>query len=250
MLDRTYSSIRRNTPSQSAFRRPGCVAAALAIVLGAWPLAAPQARQAAQPHHRAAPKPAKRRGRPAVASAADILGARIVAYALQHQGQSVGTGQCAALADAALRQAGARSADSYGDIDANTDYIWGRRVALRDARPGDILQFRNYNITTELQTTRQYPDGRRESTQTWAVSSRPHHTAIVERNLGGSLLILEQNAPPSGSEVQEHSLPVAPSAYSTVQQGSVPSLVTTTIQVNGEIAVYRPQAAPHSLTTS
>jgi hypothetical protein len=189
------------------------------------------------------------RARLAAPRPTDALGARIVAFALGHQGQSVSTGECAALADEALRNAGARDASSYGEITEDADYVWGRNVALKDARPGDILQFRNYSITTTVQTTWQFPDGHTETGANWLVSQRPHHTAIVERNLGTTLAILEQNAPPAGRAVQEFALPITSMTSVNTTNDGVPAIVKTTVQVDGEIRVYRPQPLSAKLET-
>ena len=69
---------------------------------------------------------------------------QIVAYPRSHFGEHVGDGQCFALADRALRGAGAKSAADFGGITADADYVWGRAVALADVRPGVIIQFRDY----------------------------------------------------------------------------------------------------------
>jgi hypothetical protein len=191
-----------------------------------------------------------RRARPAALSGADALGRRIVAFARQHRGQSVSTGECAALVEAALQSAGARDAASYGEITEDADYVWGRNIALKDARPGDILQFRNYSITTTVQTTWQFPDGHTETAQNWLVSERPHHSAIVERNFGTRLAILEQNAPPAGRAVQELTLPVASMSYLNTTNDGVPAVVRTTVKVEGEIRVYRPQLVSAPLETA
>lgn len=55
----------------------------------------------------------------------------VLAYARSQLGHRVGDGECSALVEEALRQAGT----SRGPGD------WGDPVPLGDARPGDILQF-------------------------------------------------------------------------------------------------------------
>jgi hypothetical protein len=62
-------------------------------------------------------------------------------------GPPVLPGQCTALADEALRNAGGRSAADFGRRTEDGDYIWGTAVSLSDVRPGDILQFRDYHYT-------------------------------------------------------------------------------------------------------
>jgi hypothetical protein len=68
----------------------------------------------------------------------------------------------------------------------------------------------------------------------------------VERNLGTSLAVLEQNAPPAGRAVQELALPVTSMRYTNTTNDGVPATVLTTVQVDGEIRVYRPQRATRS----
>jgi hypothetical protein len=246
MKHRIQDLARRGSFSRAACRDYAARTLAAALLLGAAQVHPAHGQQAATARSRAAVRHSNHHGRPATPSAADALGARIVAFAQQRRGQSVSTGECAALADAALQNAGARDAASYGEITEDADYVWGRNVALKDARPGDILQFRNYSVTTTVQTTWQFPDGHTETAQNWLVSQRPHHTAIVERNLGTSLAVLEQNAPPAGRAVQELALPVTSMRYTNTTNDGVPATVLTTVQVDGEIRVYRPQRATRS----
>ena len=81
------------------------------------------------------------------------LGAAVVACARAHLGKKVGDGECFALADKALGHAGAKSAAGYSEITDNADYIWGNTVDLKDIAPGDILQFREFDIDTRTDTT-------------------------------------------------------------------------------------------------
>jgi hypothetical protein len=89
----------------------------------------------------------------------------------------------------ALQSAHAKTTDAFGVSGPDADYVWGD-LALRvtatggtptvevgdlsAVRPGDIVQFRNYLQSNGL--------------------NAPHHTAIVEQNLGGGqFLVLQQN---------------------------------------------------------
>ena len=165
----------------------------------------------------------------------DALGARVVAFARSQQGRQVGDGECTDLADAALKRNGARTTDAYADASAgNDDYSWGKPVSLKDARPGDILQFRDFNTTTTVNS------GMAGSTMT---DMRDHHTAIVEQNLGNMLVVLEQNAPPMGRVVQRTRIPIASMTYSGDPSGNEVGSATTTVQVEGSIKAYRPQPA-------
>jgi CHAP domain len=124
-------------------------------------------------------------------------GDQVVSFARGRIGQSVGDGQCFALADQALRNAGAKSAADFGTVTSDGDYVWGNRVSLADARAGDIIQFRGYRYDRTIDTA--------TATNT-DFQERPHHTAIVERIDGqGAITVLEQNVP-DGSPVQRSQL--------------------------------------------
>ncbi|HEV2319667.1 MAG TPA: hypothetical protein VGV18_07955 [Verrucomicrobiae bacterium] len=161
------------------------------------------------------------------------LGANVVQFARQRTGQKVGDGECFALADQALRSAGAKSAADFGAITPNGDYKWSsQQVSPTDAKPGDIIQFRNFRVV--IKTV--HADGSWEERS----EERPHHTAVVVSNDGsGNLTVLEQNVSIGGSAGQ---------AQKTVRQNKI---VTTagshkagadnvTVTVTGRIVVYRP----------
>jgi hypothetical protein len=129
-------------------------------------------------------------------------------------------------------------------------------VLLASLVPGDVLQFRDYEVTREVvvTTTKTFRDGTtQESEQNSSiVYSRAHHTAIVSARLaGGRLRILEQNAPPIGHStpervVRSREIETIDSANTTnsVRQesdGVVRIETTTTITVTGTISAYRPQ---------
>ena len=179
------------------------------------------------------------RGRPRLTRPyVETLNDRVLAFARSQEGRQVGSGQCYDLADLALRQAGARSAPAYGAITPDSDYVWGEPVALHDVRPGDIVQFRDFNVVRTVTTNVQLDAGATGSTQREDLSFRAHHTAIVEAAGGGMLTVLEQNAPPRGLAVQASQVPVV----SQVQQAPEPDgMAVTRIQVAGEIRAYRPQ---------
>jgi hypothetical protein len=164
----------------------------------------------------------------------DALGQQVIVYAEQRIGQQVGNGECTDLAEQALAKSGARNEDSYGVVTPDADYVWGTKVALSDARPGDILQFRNFRTRTIV-----IEAGR----ETWLAGERDHHTAIVEANLGNALVVLEQNVEPLGQVVQRSRVPVASATYSGDADGRPNPWATTSIAVAGTISVYRPQTA-------
>ena len=113
---------------------------------------------------------------------ADPVGDRVVAFARAQVGQRVGDGECSALAVEALRQAGAQP---------RAGGAWGaQRASLKEAQPGDILQFEGATFVR----TRSLPSG---ALVTLTIEY-PHHTAIVarvrKRGPRPVLVILHQNA--------------------------------------------------------
>jgi len=153
------------------------------------------------------------------------LGEKVVNFARRRVGERVGSGECFDLADQALRSNGAKSAANFGSVAKNADYVWGTSVSPSDARPGDIIQFRDYRYDRTIETST------REDTD---FQERPHHTAIVERMDGaGAITVLEQNAP-DGSPGKRTQLFF--SDVSTTSGGK-----KTTIKVQGSFRFYRPQ---------
>ena len=156
---------------------------------------------------------------------------QIVAYARRQLGQKVGDGECFALADTALKNAGAKSASAFCTVAPDVDYVWGDGVSLADVRSGDIIQFRDYRFDREVVTRE--PGGGTD-TITDFQERTPHHTAIVERNDGGgAITVLEQNV--DGSPVVRHQLFFKSAGPTTVGNK------TTTITVSGKFWFYRPQ---------
>jgi hypothetical protein len=95
----------------------------------------------------------------ASAAAAPNLGDKVVDYCRKNMGKKIGSGQCAALAFQALREAGARTRAGK-DFPKPGDYVWGRLVYLLEATPdgrkatgnlsdvrrGDIVQYRDARL--------------------------------------------------------------------------------------------------------
>ena len=128
-----------------------------------------------------------------------FMGVRAAAGHLVGQ-KVVGTGECYDLADAVLRDAGAKSAPDFGKVtkSRDQDYKWGTKIDLKDAKPGDILQFRNHQVVVSVvkKTTKTYPDG--HSATTIDKNSTPYkrgqHTSIVLSNDGsGQMSVAEQH---------------------------------------------------------
>ena len=175
----------------------------------------------------------------------ETINQKVVNWARAQSGKQVCKGECWDLADRALRQAGAQSSADLGPMDDDADYVWGDEISdLKDVHPGDILQFRDFAVTTTVETETRYADGSSEASTTEETFTRPHHTAVVsEVKSGGLLKVLEQNVAPAGKKVQLHNLntkDVAPASKETQKQ-KAKVIVTTTIAVSGTIWAYRPK---------
>jgi hypothetical protein len=125
---------------------------------------------------------------------------KIVEFARARLGKKVGDGECTSLAIAALKSVGAKTTYDYGISGLDKDYKWGRLLKdPADAQPGDIIQFRD--VVTVTKTVTKTAGGTTTRTMT---RNYPHHTAIVEKNLGkGKLQLLEQNAGEAGATEEE-----------------------------------------------
>jgi len=114
----------------------------------------------------------------------------------------------------------------------------------KDLQPGDILQFRDFTVTTTTDTETRNSDGSSRTSSWESTFTRPHHTAIVSEVKGGGLIkILEQNVAPGGKKVQLHELytkDMAPATKETQKQNAK-VIVTTTISVSGTIWAYHPK---------
>jgi hypothetical protein len=171
----------------------------------------------------------------------------------------VGTGECYDLADSVLRGAGAKSAPDFDKVtkSRNQDYKWGTKIDLKDAKPGDILQFRNHQVTVDVvkKVTKTYPDGHK--TTTVDKSSTPYkrgqHTSIVLSNDGnGQMTVAEQhvidhNTDKLSTTVRKNDLytqdvPANTRTKSRMEGDvQVKEETTTTITVTGQVWAYRPQ---------
>jgi hypothetical protein len=98
------------------------------------------------------------------------LNQKIVKFAAGHLGKRVGDGGCYALADQALKEAGAAPP---------TRLVWGQKLDARDPiHPGDVVQFTGVRIEQK--------DGRFYNLE--------EHTAIVYRVHGGrKITLIHQN---------------------------------------------------------
>lgn len=183
------------------------------------------------------------------------LGSKALIWARGKVGQQVGKGECWDLANQALKNAGARSSADYGPVGPDDDYIWGNEVLLKDAQPGDILQFRDYVMITKTITEVTFADKSGWVDEKEVEVDHPHHTAIVSMNRGNSILtILEQNQNGNHEEVRTSSLrwnssdPTTTEEHKYIKRSdngkSEMATVKTTVKVTvrGAIWAYRPQA--------
>jgi hypothetical protein len=185
---------------------------------------------------------------------ADTLSQKVVNWARGKKGKQVKTGECWDLAEEALKQAGAKTSNDLGPVDADADYVWGDPVAnLKDVLPGDILQFRDHTITVSKELEVTFEDGSGYTESNEAETTRPHHTAIVNAAKGnGAFELLEQNHE-NVKTVQTNQLltkSVAATKTTTKKNMKDPTdgkmklatvVETTTVTVTGTIWAYRPK---------
>jgi hypothetical protein len=135
-------------------------------------------------------------GAAALAADPPALGDKVVAFCEKHKGEQVGRGECADLAQLALRSAGAKGQGR--DSPNPGDYTWGDVVFIleqgifgpqaagesKDLLPGDVVQFRD----TKFEGKR--PDGKGTYSMTF-----PHHTGVVAAvaDNGKAVKIYHQN---------------------------------------------------------
>jgi hypothetical protein len=143
---------------------------------------------------------------------------RVVNFGTTHVGKKVGDGSCWALPFAALQSAGAKTPWDLGsDL-----YVWGAAIPrLKDAQPGDILQFHNVRI----KTVETFPNGAWRSHE---FTFGTLHSAIIQ-TVDGELIFttLNANVTIKGSRTAKHK--VRP-----MQLNLSPENVT------GTIKLYRP----------
>ena len=98
---------------------------------------------------------------PGVADRDDPSAARlrekVVKFCKEHKGEMVGDGECGTLAQAALREAGAKPVNEFAENPGPGDYAWGELVFVLEvkdgkrkrepadakAKPGDVIQYRD-----------------------------------------------------------------------------------------------------------
>src|SRR2546421_11828205 len=138
-------------------------------------------------------------------------------------------------------------------MDKDAGYVWGDEVQLKDVAPGEILQFRDYTVTTTTIIESTFADGSSPTETKTKTANRGHHRAIVDGRAGpGALRILEQHVKPLGQQVQRHELsiqdaaPAPKTSHKTVKTPTgklKPATVveTITVEVTGTVRAYRPK---------
>ena len=186
---------------------------------------------------------------------ADTLNQKVVIWASGKLGQQVGAGECWDLANSALLQAGAGTSADFGPTGDDADYVWGTPVPdLKDVIPGDILQYRDYEMTTTTKTDVTFADGTGWVDDLAPVISHPHHTSIVSINSGnGNLTVYEQND--QGHHEKVKSTPIRWKDAATTKTTTTKMMtrqdnkksematviVTFDVSVTGTLKAYRPK---------
>jgi hypothetical protein len=116
---------------------------------------------------------------------------KMVKFCKEHKGQMVGDGECGTLAQAALKEAGARPVNEFAENPGPGDFAWGELVFVLEmrggkrvrepadakAKPGDVIQYRDAAFR-----------------KGGGIAIFPHHTAIIaEVKSNGDLVVYEQN---------------------------------------------------------
>jgi hypothetical protein len=99
--------------------------------------------------------------RPPMVSTPVDLNTAVLKFAKSKVGTKVGDGECATLADQAVKAGGGKRFNQLGPTGLNADYIWGRKVttlttsggSVASIRPGDIIQFRNVKFRQDARIT-------------------------------------------------------------------------------------------------
>ena len=185
------------------------------------------------------------------------LAQKELTWAQGQLGKKVGQGECWDFAEQALAQAGAQTSTDLGPVGDDIDYIWGDlRNDAKDIQAGDILQLRDWVVTTTTTTDYTYPDNSTDEDIDTQTLTRPHHTAIAKGQIdaNGVLKTFEQNVDPSGKVVQNQSLatrdstvtfPVVVRNHLNSNSGKVElAKVQKTVDVStsGTMSIYKPLA--------
>ncbi|WP_305986722.1 hypothetical protein [Roseibium sp. MMSF_3544] len=144
---------------------------------------------------------------------------RLISFATDRLGRQEGNGQCWTLVNNAF--------STLGFHKPSATYNWGREIEqLANARPGDVFQFRNFEVTTRVENDEGY------ETETQSRGD-PRHTAILESiDANGVATFLECNV--NGSfNVQRNRFRLS-TADLDDGEGT-----RTTVRVSGSFTIYR-----------
>jgi hypothetical protein len=181
-----------------------------------------------------------------MASPSESLATRITSSAeTKVDGKAVDGGKdkggidCFALVDEILKSAGAKTAEDFGNVTPESDYVWGEAVDLAAVQPGDILQFRDHAVTKH---TLHLGDRKWEDVSVEGPARRPHHSAVVvEVRQDGSVVVVEQNVKPNPHKVSRNVIPRLDAGEETRYNGTAVKMIIT---VTGTVKAYRPLAKP------
>jgi len=182
------------------------------------------------------------------------LNQKIIQWASGQVGKQIGAGECWDLANSALLKAGAGTSSNFGPTGPDDDYVWGDEVDLKDTLPGDVLQYRDFEMTTTTSTDVTFADGSGYVDEPSVTVGHPHHTSIVSQNAGnGVLTVLEQNHLGNHEKVRSSTLrwKDAPTRTTTSKKSMkrqdngktelATVVVTVTVSVTGTLKAYRPK---------
>lgn len=173
--------------------------------------------------------------------------------------KEVGRGECFDFADKVLRDAHSKSAADFQKITGkrDQDYKWGTPIDMKDAKPGDIIQFRDHhvNIETVTRITKTYPDGHKEKIvkkESESYNRAPQHTSVVLANQGdGKMTVAEQHVIDRDTGQRSHTvhkndLYTQNSTKTTTTKRmegdvKVEEEKTVTVTVTGKAWAYHPQ---------
>jgi len=151
---------------------------------------------------------------------------------------TVGRKECFDLLDVILRKLGGKSANDFEHVTGgkDQDYKWGEPVTnLAEVRPGDLIQFRNFETT--------YTPDRSDRPPYTSIRGPQHSSIVLGKNADGSLDIAEQHVIDHvTNKVSEVILRNRLDYIPTKRKMADGS--TVTITVSGTIWFYHPVAKP------
>ena len=150
--------------------------------------------------------------------------AKVAEFARSKIGETVGTGDCATLIQAALREAGAKVLLSPA---ADGEYLWGEPLkSVKDVRPGDIAQFENVTFRGK----RRIIGNNGAPALILTKLSFPHHSAIVTK------------VGPKAKTITLHHQNAAGPDGQPVKIVTEQTLTMSELQKGGSLKFYRPVA--------